>query len=143
VTVRASDIAATLVTVFFGAVTGWFIAGPILAVAGGVGGLAYGVIASRANVRPSITTTVFVGSMAGALIGASIVETICLPGSCVAAEAGAAVALGLASFVGVGLVAALVTRSFDEYNESVASGGVPPGAGCESEPYDPPDSESV
>lgn len=139
---RNSDIAATLVTVFFGAVTGWFIGGSIIAIVGGVGGLVYGIIASRANVRPSIITTVFVGSMAGALIGASIVETICLPGSCAAAEAGAAVALGLASFVGVGLVAALVTRSFDEYNESMASDAAPPGAGCESEPYDPPDGES-
>ena len=136
---RASDIAATLVTVFFGAVTGWFIAGPLLAVSGGVGGLAFGIIASRANVRPAITTTVFVGSMAGALIGASIVETICLPGSCVAAEAAAAVVVGLASFLGVGLVAALVTRSFDEYNESVASGAEPPGVGCEVEPDDGPD----
>lgn len=139
---RASDVAATVVTVCFGAVTGWFIAGPIVAALGGLGGFVYGVIASRANVRPAITTTVFVGSMAGALIGASIVETICLPGSCAVAEASAAVTLGLASFVGVGLVAALVTRSFDEYNESVASGAAPPGAGCESEPYDSPDGES-
>ncbi len=138
---RASDIAATITTVCFGAVTGWFISGPTLAAVGGVGGLVYGVIASRANVRPAIATTVFVGAMAGALIGASIVETICLPGSCAAAEASAAVALGLASFVGVGLVAALVTRSFDEYNESIAAGAQPPGVGCEAEPDDPPEGE--
>lgn len=138
-TVRSSDIAATVVTVCFGAVTGWFMEGAILAVLGAVGGLAFGVIASRANVRPAITATVFVGSMAGALIGASIVETICLPGSCGAAEAGAAVVIGLASFVGVGLVAALVSRSFDEYNESVASGVAPPGVGCEAESDDQAD----
>ena len=139
---RASDIAAIVVTVAFGTVTGWLVAGPVLAAVGGVGGLGYGVLASRANVRPMITATVFVGSMAGALIGASIVETICLPGSCVAQAAGAAVLLGLASFVGVGLVAALVTRSFDEYNESVASGAPSPGVGCEGEPDDLLDGES-
>ena len=68
---------------------------------------------------------------AGSLIGSSIVETICLPESCVAIEATAAVVVGIASLIGVGLVAALVTRSFDEYNEHQAAGTEPPGVGCE------------
>ena len=133
---RASDIAATVVTAGFGAVTGWLLAGTAGAVVGAVVGIGFGIVAGRANVRPAITMTVFVGSMAGVLIGASVVETICLPDTCIAIEATAGVVAGLASLVGVGLVAALVTRSFDEYNEHVAAGAPPPAAGCESEPED-------
>jgi hypothetical protein len=133
---RGSDIAATVVTTMFGAVTGWLLAGTVGAAVGVVVGSCFGIIAGRANVRPAITMTVFVGSMAGVLIGASIVETICLPDSCVAIEATAGVVVGLASLIGVGLVAALVTRSFDEYNENVAAGTPPPTPGCEAEPDD-------
>lgn len=133
---RASDIAATVVTTIFGAITGWLLAGTVGAIVGAVVGLGFGTVAGRANVRPAITMTVFVGSMAGVLIGASIVETICLPDTCVAVEATAGAVVGLASLVGVGLVAALVTRSFDEYNENVAEGKPPPTAGCESDPDD-------
>lgn len=135
---RASDVAATGVTIVFGAITGWLVAGPVGAILGAVGGGAFGLVAARANVRPGITTTVFVGAMTGVLVGASIVETICLPGSCPAAELAAGGVVGIAAFVGVGLVAALVTRSFDEYRESVESGTPPPTPGCEAEPQDGP-----
>ena len=136
---RASDLAATAVTALFGLVTGWLVAGTVGAAVGAVIGAGFGWFAGRSSVRPAITMTVFVGSMAGVLIGTSIVETICLPDSCVALETTAGVVVGLASLVGVGLVAALVTRSFDEYNESVAAGTEPPSAGCESEPDDSAD----
>lgn len=139
---RGSDIAAAVVTAAFGAVTGWLLAGTVGAAAGVIIGIGFGIVAGRANVRPAITMTVFVGSMAGVLIGASIVETICLPDTCVAIEATAGVVVGLASLVGVGLVAALVTRSFDEYNEHVAAGTPPPTAGCESEPEDHDDDDA-
>jgi hypothetical protein len=131
---QPSDVAATVVTAAFGVVTGLMLAGLVGAVVGGVVGAAFGVVAGRANVRPAITMTVFVGAMAGALIGASIVETICLPDSCVALESISAVVAGAGSFIGVGLVAALVTRSFDEYNQAVADGREPPSPGCEAEP---------
>lgn len=131
---RASDILATAVTVVFGAITGWLVAGLAgVIVLAGIGALV-GIVAARANVRPGITTTVFVGSMTGVLIGASIVEAICLPTTCVAAELSAGAVLGVAAFIGVGLVAALVTRSFDEYRESVEAGMEPPTPGCEAEP---------
>lgn len=129
---RPSDIASTLVTAAFGAFTGWMLAGIVGAIIGSIGGIGFGVLAARMNVRPAITMTVFVGAMAGALIGSSVVETICLPGSCVAIEASAAFVLGVGALVGVGLVAALVTRSFDEYNASVADGREPPTVGCET-----------
>ena len=120
---RPGDFAATVVCVLFGALTGWLLAGTVLAVLGAILGGLVGWAAGRANVRPAITSTVFVGAMAGALIGASIVETICLPGSCVALEITAAGVTAIAAFIGVGLVAALVTRSFDEYHEQTASAG--------------------
>jgi len=133
---RPTDIAATVVTGAFGGFTGWMLGGAPGTVIGLIGGVAFGLVAGRANVRPAITMTVFVGAMAGALIGSSVVETICLPDSCVALEASAAVVLGIGALIGVGLVAALVTRSFDEYNESVDAGREPPAPGCESEPAD-------
>ena len=37
------------------------------------------------------------------------------------------------AFIGIGLVAALVTRSFDEYNERVDAGLPPTGVGCETD----------
>ncbi|MGI9529974.1 MAG: hypothetical protein ACR2NG_09690, partial [Acidimicrobiia bacterium] len=87
---RASDLAATIICVIFGALTGWMLGNTVLAVLGAVGGAAVALLAARANVRPVITMTVFVGAMAGALVGASIVETICLPESCVTLEMTAA-----------------------------------------------------
>lgn len=117
----------------FGAIAGWFIAGLGGAIGGAALGAAFAVVAARARVRPLIATTTFVGAASGALIGASIIETICLPDSCEALELTGAVVIGLASLVGVGLMAALVTRSFDEYNESVVEGRPPPTAGCESD----------
>ncbi len=131
---RPGDIAATVTCVIFGGITGFLLAGTATAVIFALIGGGVGVIAARANVRPAITATVFVGAMAGALVGASIVETLCLPGSCVPLEISAAVIVGIAAFIGVGLVAALVTRSFDEYNEHVDAGREPPEPGCESEP---------
>lgn len=136
-TVRLSDLAASVVTGVFGAITGLLIAGAVGGVVGAIGGGAFGVLGGWANVRPAVTMTVFVGTMAGVLIGSSIVETICLPDTCVALEAAAGVVTGLAALIGVGLVAALVTRSFDEYHESVEEGRPPPAPGCEAEPDDP------
>jgi hypothetical protein len=75
--------------------------------------------------------TVFVGAMTGGLIGSSVVSTICLPATCVPLEITAGVVTAIASFIGVGIVAALVTRSFDEYNERLDAGLPPTGVGCE------------
>jgi len=100
-------------------------------IVGATCGIAFASLAARANVRPLIATTTFVGGAAGALIGGSIVETICLPETCTGLEVGGSVVLGIASLIGVGFVAALVTRSFDEYNESIEAGAPPPEVGCE------------
>ncbi len=76
--------------------------------------------------------TVAAGTGAGALVGQGIVRALCLPGSCPAFEATAAVLTGLGALVGVGLVVALVTRSFDEYHEAIAANRPPPTPGCET-----------
>jgi len=128
---RLSDYLSILVNGAFGVVTGWLIAGNTGAMIGAAIGLAFGVVAARANLRPAIAMTVFVGTMTGGLIGSSVVSTICLPNSCTGLEVAAGVITAVASFVGVGVVAALVTRSFDEYNERDEAGLPPTGVGCE------------
>ena len=114
---RSSDLLSISVSLVFGAITGWLMWGlkgaviiASVSALGAIGG-------ARARIRPGVVSTVLVGTMAGGLIGASVVEAICLPSTCQTLEtAGGLIAAGL-TFIGVGLVAALVARSFDEYNE--------------------------
>jgi hypothetical protein len=129
---RPTDWVSAAVSAVFGLVTGALLGGTLAAVTGAVIGVAFAYGAARANVRPTVAMTVFAGAAAGVLIGSSIVETICLPAACVGLEITGGVVIGLASMIGVGMVAALVTRSFDEYNESVAQGKEPPSVGCET-----------
>ena len=99
-----------------------------------IGSAIFGILAllgAKANIRPAIVSTVLVGTMAGALIGSSIVQAICLPSTCLPLEIAGGIVTALVSFVGVGLVAALVARSFDEYNERSEAGLPPKGVGCE------------
>ncbi len=135
---RPSDFLSIAVNALFGAVTGWLLLGTAGSAAGAVLGAAFGYAAARFNVRPAIAMTVFVGAMTGGLIGSSIVSTICLPNTCTALEIVAGIVTAIAAFIGVGIVAALVTRSFDEYNERVDAGLPPTGVGCEVEEGDRP-----
>lgn len=130
---RPTDLISIIVNTFFGAVTTWLIFGSsIVAIAlGALLGAAFGFGAARANVRPGVAMTVFVGAMTGGLIGSSVVSTICLPATCVPLEITAGVVTAVASFIGVGIVAALVTRSFDEYYERLDVGLPPTEVGCE------------
>ncbi len=129
---RTSDVLAIVATALFGAVTGALISGTLGAAIGSVffGALAF--VGVRTNVRPAIISTVLVGTMAGGLIGSSIVQAICLPSVCRPLEITGGIVTAGISFLGVGLVAALVTRSFDEYNEREAAGLPPTGVGCET-----------
>ncbi|MCL1601888.1 MAG: hypothetical protein M3112_10210 [Actinomycetia bacterium] len=130
---RTGDVLAALTSALFGGITGWLIGGGIGAVIGTTvfGGLA--IVGARANIRPAIVATVLVGTMTGALIGSSIVEAICLPATCAALEITGGLVSAVIAFIGVGLVAALVTRSFDEYNERADAGLPPTGVGCETD----------
>lgn len=128
---RLGDFLAVSATTLFGAITGWLISGTFGAA---VGAALFGILAFvgiRANIRPAVIATVLVGTMAGGLIGSSIVQAICLPSNCPALEAAGGIAAAVLSFIGIGLVAALVTRSFDEYYEREAAGLPPKGVGCE------------
>ena len=132
---RTGDVFAILTSALFGGITGWLIGGSLGAVLGtfAFGGLA--IVGARANVRPAIVATVLVGAMTGALIGSSIVQAICLPSTCTALEIIGGLVSAVVAFIGVGLVAALVTRSFDEYNERVEAGLPPTGVGCETDEH--------
>lgn len=130
---RLSDFLSVAINALFGAVTGWLLLGAPGGIGGAVFGAGFGYAVARFNVRPAIAMTVFVGAMAGGLIGSSIVSTICLPGTCTGLEVTGGIVTAIASFIGVGIVAALVTRSFDEYNERVEAGLPPTEVGCETE----------
>jgi hypothetical protein len=112
---------------------GWALGGTMGAVIGSLVGLGLGLIAARLQMRVMVALAL-VGSLAiGAIIGQGIVHALCLPAGCIAAESFAAVVTGIAALVAVGLVVALVTRSFEEYHEAVAARRPPPEPGCESD----------
>ena len=129
---QPTDWLSIVANAAFGAVTGSLLGGTTAAFVGAATGAIFGLGAARARLRPMIAVTMFVGAATGVLIGSSIVETICLPDTCVALEATGGVVLGIASMIGVGMVAALVTRSFDGFYESAAEGKEPPTVGCET-----------
>lgn len=129
---QPTDWVSVATSAAFGLITGSLLGGTATAIAGAAIGIVFAYGAARARIRPTVATTVFAGASAGVLIGSSIVETICLPDTCVGLEITGGVVIGLAAMIGVGMVAALVTRSFDEYNESVVQGKEPPTAGCET-----------
>lgn len=81
-------------------------------------GVALGLMMARAGVRPAIGPAIAGGAIIGAWIGREIVRALCLPGSCPTVEVVGSLFTGLGSMVGIGLVVALVVRSFDEYRES-------------------------
>ena len=110
----ATTAAATLV----GIVVGWGLGGTaVWALVGGVSGLSAGVMIAYLRVRPVVGVSVAVGAGVGSFIGATIVRVLCEPQGCPAFEAGAGLVTGIGALVGIGLVVALATRSFDEHRE--------------------------
>ena len=89
-----------------------------------------GLIAELAEVRPIVAVFVIVGTVTGAFVGAAIAALLCQPSSCLGIEIAAAVVTGVGAFVGVGMIAALTARSFDEYRTAVAANRPPPTTGC-------------
>ncbi len=127
---RAADAAVILVGAVAFAWYGADVAGSTGAVIAGATGatLAYGTV--RAAVRPGVAVSVLVGTAIGALIGSAIVRVLCLPGTCAALEVTSGIVTGVGAFVGVGLVVALVARSFDEYHEARAKNRPTKITGC-------------
>ncbi len=105
-----------------GLLPGWLLAGATGAVVGGVIGIGFGLVADRFQVRTVVAASVAAGAVIGAFIGSNIAAVICLPGTCVGYEVLAGVLTGLGAFIGVGIIVALATRSFDEYREGRATG---------------------
>ena len=93
---------------------------PVWAIIGGLTGLATALLISVFGIRPVVAVPVAVGAGIGAYVGGTIVGVLCEPEGCPAFEAFGAITTGIGALVGVGLVVALATRSFDEYRESVA-----------------------
>jgi hypothetical protein len=91
------------------------------------------------GVRPIVAIPVGIGAGIGAYVGGTIVGVICEPQGCAAYEASAGVITGIGALVGIGLVVALATRSFDEYHAAVAKGVDPPVTGCKTD--EPEDSD--
>jgi hypothetical protein len=115
---RPGDVACTVGTVLVGAFAGHALGEVVGLVIGLVVGLATGLGVFLAGVRLLIAVPVVIGALVGGILGRSIARVLCFPSDCVSTEIVAALLAGSGTLVGVGLVAALVTRSFDEFQES-------------------------
>ncbi len=104
--------------VLSGLVPGLLLAGTTGAVVGGTIGVGIGLAGDRFEVRTVVVASVTAATVTGAYIGRGIVSVICLPATCVALEILGAILTGAGAFIGVGMIVALATRSFDEYRES-------------------------
>lgn len=100
---------------------------------GGLAGLATGIAIGATGMRPLVAVSVATGTVIGFIVGRSIVSVLCAPEGCATVEWVAGVATGAGALVGVGLVVALATRSFEEYHEAVAAHRPPPEPGCEAD----------
>jgi hypothetical protein len=117
--VSISTLAAIGAATAIGALLGTFI-GTVWAIVGGLAGLATALLVSVYRVRPVVAIPVAVAAGIGAYVGSTIIGVLCEPEGCPAFEAFGAFTTGVGALVGVGLVVALATRSFDEYRESAA-----------------------
>jgi hypothetical protein len=117
--VSISTLAAIGAATAIGALLGTFI-GTVWAIVGGLAGLATALLVSVYRVRPVVAIPVAVAAGIGAYVGGTIIGVLCEPEGCPAFEAFGAFTTGVGALVGVGLVVALATRSFDEYRESAA-----------------------
>jgi hypothetical protein len=130
---RAQDVLTVIATIALGIASALLFGGDGAWIIVGAGiGLAFGIAVVVLRIRAIVALSVAIGTVIGALLGKSIVRALCLPSSCPAAEGGAAVVTGVGAFIGVGLVVALATRSFDEHREAIAAGRPPPTPGCET-----------
>lgn len=102
-----------------GGLLGWLVAtSAIWATAGAVIGIGTATMIIVYGVRPLVAAPVGIGAGVGAYLGGTIVGVLCEPAGCAAFEAAAATTTGIGALVGIGLVVALATRSFDEFRDS-------------------------
>lgn len=104
-----------------GAAVGWLVGETIgWLLVGAITGAGTAGLITLGGVRAVVAIPVGVGAGVGAFVGGTIVGVLCEPSGCPAFEATAALLTGVGALIGIGLVVALATRSFDEYHESVA-----------------------
>lgn len=115
---KPGDVLFTGGTLAVGVWAGEALGGLSGAIIGGLFGALMGIAVFLFAIRIMVAVPVFIGMVAGGVLGRSIVHALCLPESCKGTEIAAALLTGIGTLVGVGLVVALVTRSFDEYRES-------------------------
>ncbi len=111
---RSPAVAAALVGVVF-LLGGAALGGSALATAAAVVGFAAGYVLHRAGLRTPVIVAVAAAGVVGLVIGKTVVDALCLPGTCVPLSWLAAVLTAAGSLVGVGLVVALAVRSFEEH----------------------------
>ena len=125
-----------------GSLLGWLVESTVVwATIGAVVGIGVAAMIVIYRVRPIVAAPVGIGAGIGAYLGGTIVGVLCEPAECPAFEAAAATTTGVGALVGIGLVVALATRSFDEYREAVSRGAPPPTSTCDVDdrPQDPSD----
>ena len=114
-----------------GAALGWLVESTVAWITiGAVVGFGIAAMIVVFGVRPLVAAPVGVGAGIGAYLGGTIVGVLCEPAGCPGFEAAAASATGIGALVGIGLVVALATRSFDEYQEAKDVGAAPPTSSC-------------
>lgn len=110
-------VGSVAICVAAGLLPGLLLAGSTGAAIGGIIGAVIGLLAERYQVKTVVAASVTAGAMTGAFIGSSIVSVICRPETCTGLEIVAALLTGIGAFIGVGIIVALATRSFEEYRE--------------------------
>lgn len=130
---RTADLVAASTLLIAGVASGMVLGGPVAITVGAVIGGALATAAAVLRLRPLVSSSVAAGGLAGCFVGASVIRVLCLPDTCPGLEAVGGTVTAAGAIVGVAVVVALVTRSFDEYREAVEAGRPPPEPGCEND----------
>lgn len=94
------------------------------AVAAFIVGAAIGAGLHAVGLRQLVILATTGAAVVGAVIGKTVVDALCLPGTCTPLSWLAAALMAVGTLIGVGVVVALATRSFEEHR--IATGQQPP-----------------
>ena len=81
--------------------------------------------------NPWVLIPVLLGAVIGGVIGWSVTTVSCRPGGCAASATLIGAGSALVTAIGVLVVAVLVLRSLNEWQQAVRRDEEPPGPGCE------------
>lgn len=130
---RTTDLLSAAIVLGGGVVAGVIIGGSVAIAIGLTVGMALATAVIALRVRPLVAISLVIGGVAGLFVGSSVIQVLCLPDQCPGLEAFGGAVTAVGAVVGVGVVVALATRSFDEYHEAVEAGRPPPEPGCETD----------